>query len=57
MWLFGNTAERVRTLQFCGRHFYRPGGGARLSRRYRLYDLTEERDLGRYWEEYDQSWD
>ena len=32
-------------------------GGARLHRRYRLYDLTEERDLGRYWEDYDQSWD
>ncbi|WP_133633798.1 YjbH domain-containing protein [Halomonas ventosae] len=32
-------------------------GGARLNRRYRLYDLTEERDLGRYWEDYDRSWE
>ncbi|PRY66012.1 YjbH domain-containing protein [Halomonas ventosae] len=32
-------------------------GGARLNRRYRLHDLTEERDLGRYWEEYDSSWE
>lgn len=27
-------------------------GGATLNRRYSLYDLTEERDLGRYWEEH-----
>lgn len=26
-------------------------GGARLARRERLYDLTEERSMGRYWEE------
>ncbi|MDR9439317.1 MAG: YjbH domain-containing protein [Halomonas sp.] len=31
-------------------------GGARLDRRHNLYDLTEERDLGRYWEEYDRTW-
>lgn len=27
-------------------------GGAKLGRRYELYDLTEERDLGSYWDEY-----
>ncbi|MWJ28479.1 YjbH domain-containing protein [Halomonas sp. ZH2S] len=32
-------------------------GGARLGRRYNLYDMTLERDLGRYWEDYDKSWD
>ncbi|WP_026068643.1 YjbH domain-containing protein [Halomonas smyrnensis] len=32
-------------------------GGARLGRRYALYPLTEERDLGRYWEEYDKTWE
>lgn len=32
-------------------------GGARLERRYNLYDMTLERDLGRYWDEYSKSWD
>lgn len=32
-------------------------GGARLDRRYELYNLTEERDLGSYWDDYDSSWD
>lgn len=32
-------------------------GGARLGRRYTLYDITHERDMGRYWEEYDKSWE
>ncbi len=32
-------------------------GGARLNRRYELYDLTQERHMGRYWEEYDRTWD
>jgi hypothetical protein len=27
-------------------------GGAQLARRQSLYDLTEERDMGRYWEEH-----
>ncbi|WNK20103.1 YjbH domain-containing protein [Halomonas piscis] len=32
-------------------------GGARLSRRYELYDLTEARDLDSYWEDYERSWE
>jgi len=32
-------------------------GGARLHRRYQLYDLTSERDLGRYWDDYESSWE
>ncbi|SFU95367.1 YjbH domain-containing protein [Halomonas korlensis] len=32
-------------------------GGARLGRRYTLYDITHERDMGRYWEDYDKSWE
>ncbi|WP_082090833.1 YjbH domain-containing protein [Halomonas sp. HG01] len=32
-------------------------GGARLNRRHALYPITEERDLGRYWEEYEATWD
>lgn len=31
-------------------------GGAKLGRRYELYDLTEERDLGSYWDDYEGSW-
>ncbi|MDT9694213.1 YjbH domain-containing protein, partial [Streptomyces sp. P9(2023)] len=31
-------------------------GGARLGRRYELYELTQERQMGRYWEEYPQMW-
>ena len=31
-------------------------GGARLNRQYELYDLTQERQMGRYWEEYDRMW-
>lgn len=31
-------------------------GGARLNRRYELYNITQERDLGRYWDEYDNMW-
>ncbi|WP_458527214.1 YjbH domain-containing protein [Onishia taeanensis] len=31
-------------------------GGARLSRRYSLYDITEDRSLGRFWEEREQAW-
>ncbi|GAA3899634.1 YjbH domain-containing protein [Halomonas cibimaris] len=31
-------------------------GGARLGRRYGLYGLTEERNLGSYWEKYPDSW-
>ena len=32
-------------------------GGATLNRRYSLYDLTEERDLGGYWDEYESVWE
>lgn len=32
-------------------------GGAKLGRRYQLYDLTEERSLGSYWNDYEGSWD
>ncbi|ATJ82648.1 YjbH domain-containing protein [Halomonas beimenensis] len=32
-------------------------GGARLNRRHELYDITAERELGRYWESYDKTWD
>ncbi|MGM0927697.1 MAG: YjbH domain-containing protein [Pseudomonadota bacterium] len=32
-------------------------GGATLNRRYGLYDLTQERDLGRYWEEHEGAWE
>ncbi|WLI73767.1 YjbH domain-containing protein [Halomonas alkalicola] len=32
-------------------------GGATLDRRYHLYDLTEERRLGGYWEEYGTAWE
>ncbi|TLF48642.1 YjbH domain-containing protein [Halomonas urmiana] len=31
-------------------------GGARLDRRYRLYDITQDRQLHRLWEETDQAW-
>ncbi|MGO1396645.1 MAG: YjbH domain-containing protein [Halomonas sp.] len=31
-------------------------GGARLNRQYELYDLTQERRMDGYWEEYDQTW-
>ncbi|WNL39563.1 YjbH domain-containing protein [Halomonas sp. PAMB 3232] len=31
-------------------------GGARLSRRYDLYTITQERDLDRYWQQYDTMW-
>ncbi|PMR75056.1 hypothetical protein C1H69_11630 [Billgrantia endophytica] len=30
-------------------------GGAQLARRTTLYDLTEERQMGRYWEDYDDA--
>lgn len=32
-------------------------GGATLERRYHLYDLTEERDLGGYWDEHATAWE
>ncbi|MDN6180305.1 MAG: YjbH domain-containing protein [Halomonas subglaciescola] len=32
-------------------------GGAKLGRRASLYDLTEERNLGTYWDDYSGSWD
>jgi hypothetical protein len=32
-------------------------GGAQLERSHTLYDLTKERDLGRYWDEYERTWD
>ncbi len=31
-------------------------GGARLDRRYRLYDTTQDRQLRGYWDETDQAW-
>ena len=31
-------------------------GGATLNRRYELFDLTEDRDMGRYWDDYDRTW-
>ncbi|WP_237673922.1 YjbH domain-containing protein [Vreelandella profundi] len=31
-------------------------GGARLNRQYELYDLTQERDMGNYWKDYDRMW-
>ncbi|MFY0990286.1 YjbH domain-containing protein [Halomonas sp. C05BenzN] len=30
-------------------------GGARLARRFQLHDLTEERQMGRYWQDYDDA--
>ncbi|MBF7053201.1 YjbH domain-containing protein [Halomonas sp. KAO] len=32
-------------------------GGARLGRRYRLYDMTEERNLTPYWDGYPATWE
>ncbi|WP_239496234.1 YjbH domain-containing protein [Salinicola peritrichatus] len=32
-------------------------GGARLARRYTLYGLTQDRDMGRYWDDYDKIWE
>ncbi|MBS9404049.1 YjbH domain-containing protein [Halomonas sp. TRM85114] len=32
-------------------------GGAALQRRYSLYELTEERQLGRYWDDYAKTWE
>ncbi|MBB3188807.1 YjbH domain-containing protein [Halomonas cerina] len=32
-------------------------GGARLDRRYRLYDITQDRDLHRLWDQSDQAWE
>jgi len=32
-------------------------GGARLARRYSLYDMTEDRQLDRYWEDRDKVWE
>lgn len=32
-------------------------GGARLDRRYELYDLTEARDLNSYWSDDERSWE
>ncbi|MDZ7852535.1 MAG: YjbH domain-containing protein [Halomonas sp.] len=32
-------------------------GGARLNRQYELYDLTRERQLGDYWQDYDKTWE
>lgn len=32
-------------------------GGARLDRRYQLYDLTADRGLNRFWDELDEAWD
>ncbi|MDN3554922.1 YjbH domain-containing protein [Halomonas maura] len=32
-------------------------GGARLQRQYQLYGITNDRNLGRYWEDYEDSWD
>ncbi|WP_435389115.1 YjbH domain-containing protein [Halomonas almeriensis] len=32
-------------------------GGARLKRRYSLHSITEDRELDRYWETYDKTWD
>lgn len=32
-------------------------GGARLGRRYPLYDLTEERHMGRYWQQLGRLWE
>lgn len=32
-------------------------GGATLDRRYGLYGMTEERDLGDYWDEHDKAWE
>ncbi len=32
-------------------------GGARLNRRYSLYDITEDRTMGSFWEERDQVWE
>ncbi|WP_246131636.1 YjbH domain-containing protein [Pistricoccus aurantiacus] len=32
-------------------------GGARLNKRYELYNLTGERNLGRYWKEIDKVWE
>lgn len=31
--------------------------GARLNRRYKLYPITQPRELGRYWQEYDKTWE
>ncbi len=31
-------------------------GGARLNRRHQLFDITEERQVGRYWDEPDATW-
>ncbi|WP_018881377.1 YjbH domain-containing protein [Thioalkalivibrio sp. ALE30] len=31
-------------------------GGARLNRRHQLFDITEERQLGRYWDDPDATW-
>lgn len=31
-------------------------GGARLARRYTLYGLTSDRDMGNYWDTYDDVW-
>ncbi len=32
-------------------------GGARLARRYTLYGLTQDRDMGHYWNDYDKLWE
>ncbi|MEQ5801929.1 YjbH domain-containing protein [Halomonas sp. H10-9-1] len=32
-------------------------GGATLDRQYELYDLTRERQMGRYWDEYPATWE
>ncbi|MCE9664984.1 YjbH domain-containing protein [Halomonas sp. M5N1S17] len=32
-------------------------GGARLNRRYSLFDLTKERNLGNYWQQFDGVWE
>lgn len=32
-------------------------GGARLARRYTLYGLTQDRDMGHYWNDYDKIWE
>ncbi|WP_353982108.1 YjbH domain-containing protein [Salinicola endophyticus] len=32
-------------------------GGARLARRYTLYGLTQDREMGHYWQDYERMWD